>query len=411
MLALGVGFFLLYLGLGLTLHLRAPRLFLRLDLAFDADVPSRIIDLTRVGGAHYRTQLHPLFVLLLNPLGLLLRGGLRALGLEPSGRLAAILLTSAAGATGVALLFAWLRRLLAPGPSPLLWTLVFGLSSSQMVFSAIPESFVFSGLGLLAVFLVVCDPGRSAALRLGTSVACFGMAQSNIAAVFAARADALWKGGRGAALRAASSLAVATVLVTVPLAALQLWIYPRTVPFYAWGAVAEGDRLSVFRPSSVGDALAHAADLSAHLALFNLAAPRLEVQGAGSEYPTVDFPGLSWTAFRPAGLAHLGPWAALLGLAGLGLVSAHRVLDPPVRAVALWLAANTALHSVFGVSLFLYSCQWTFAVVVLAALGTGAWVGEESSRRRIVLGALALAVALEAGANAALFADLVSVFG
>jgi hypothetical protein len=409
--ALGAAFFLLYLGLGLTLHFRAPKLFVRLDLAFDADVPSRIIDLTRVGGAHYRTQLHPLFVLLLNPLGLLLRGGLRALGLEPAGRLAAILLTSAAGAAGVGLMSAWLRRILTPGPSILLWTLVFGLSSSQMVFSALPESFVFSGLSLLAVFLVVGDPGRSAALRLGTAVACFGMATSNIAAVFVARAEAVWKDGRRAALRAAAWLAAATVAVTVPLAALQLWIYPRTVPFYAWGALAEGDRLSVFHPSSVGDALAHALDLSAHLALFNLAAPRLEVQGAGSEYPTVDFPDLSGAALRPAGIAYLGPWALLLGLAGLGLVASQSAPAAPVRAVALWLFTNAALHSVFGVSLFLYSCHWTFAVVVLAALGTEAWAGEDSSRRRIVLGALVLAVALEASANAALFADLVSVFG
>jgi hypothetical protein len=409
-LALGAAFFLLYSALGLTLHSRAPRLFARLDLAFDADVPSRIIDLTRVGGAHYRTQLHPLFVLVLNPLGLAVRGGLRALGVEPSGRLAAILLTSAAGAAGVALFFAWLRRRSTSGPHPWLWALLFGLSSSQMVFGALPETFVFSGLSLLAAILAVSDPGRSATLRLAASVACFGMALSNVGAVFVARADGLWKEGRQAAVLAATKLAVVTVVVTVPLAALQLWIYPRTVPFFAWGGVSRDDHLSFYHPTSIGDVLAHAADVGAHLFLFNLAAPRLQVLGAGTEYPTVDFPDASWSAFRPVGLAHAGLWAVLLLVAALGLLSSRGALTPPVRAVALWLGMNAALHTAFGVSLFLYSCHWTFAVVGLAALGNEAWAAEVPSRRLLVLAALALVLTLQATANAQLFAELVSVF-
>jgi hypothetical protein len=407
-LALWASFFLLYSGLGITLHTRAPRVFTRLDLVFDADVPSRIIDLTRVGGAHYRTQLHPLFVLLLNPLGLLLRAGLHALGVEPSGRLAAILLTSAAGAAGVALVFAWLRRALGSGPRSLLWTLLFGLSSSQMVFGSIPETFVFSGLSLVAAFLVASAP-RPFPLRLGASVACFGMALSNIGAVFAARADSLWPDGRRKALVSAGGLVVATVLVTAPLAALQLWIYPRTVPFYAWGGVDKQDRSSFYRPASAREAFAHATNVGAHFVLFNLAAPRLEVQGAGTPYPTVDFPDASLAAFRPAGLAHAVLWAALLGLAAAGLVALRGAWTPPIRGVALWLAMNAALHSVFGVSPFLYSCQWTFAVVVLAALGAEAWA-RDARRRRVVLAALVVVVVLQAWTNAQLFAEIVSVF-
>jgi hypothetical protein len=410
-LALGTSFFLLYSSLGFALHSRAPRLFARLDLVFDADVPSRIIDLTRVGGAHYRTQVHPLFVLLLNPLGVLLRGGLRALGMGHSGRLAAILLTAAAGATAVALLFVWLRRTSAPGFRPLLWTLVFGLSSSQLVFGALPETYAFSGLSLVAVVLAVADPGRSVALRLAASIASFGMALNNIAMVFLARADALWTRGRLVALLGATRLAVATVIATVPLAAVQLWIYPRTVPFYAWGGMAQDDRLSFYHPTSIGDALARGAEVGAHLCLFNLAAPRLEIQGAGTGHPTVDFPSASWPAFRPAGLGHAGLWALLLGLAALGLASSRAELTPPVRAVGLWLATNAALHCVFGVSLFLYSCQWTFAVVALGAIGSEAWAKSAPSRPRVLLAALVLVVALQAWANAQLFAEVVSVFG
>jgi hypothetical protein len=408
---LGASFFLLYSGLGLTLQARAPRLFMRLDLAFDADLPSRIIDLTRVGGAHYRTQLHPLFVLLLNPLGLLLRAGLRGLGIESSGRLAAILLTAAAGATGVGLFLAWLRRARIGGGRSWLWALLFGLSSSQMVFGTLPESFVFSGLSLVAAFFVLSVPERPLVSRLLAAIACFGMALSNLGAVVLARADALWrKEGRGAALLAASRLMGATVAVTALLAAVQLWIYPRTVPFYAWTGVAHDDHSSFYRPSTIGEAIAHAGNVGANLFLFNLAAARLEVQGAGTEYPSVDFPDAAWSAFRPSGVAHLLPWTLLLGVAACGLFMTRREWTPPVRGVLLWLLTNAALHSVFGVSLFLYSCQWTFAVVALAALGSEGWAGDLRSRRRIVQGALMLAIALQAVANGTLFAELVSVF-
>jgi hypothetical protein len=406
--ALWVSFFLLYSGLSLTLHLRVPRLFARLDLVFDADVPSRIIDLTRVGGAHYRTQVHPLFVLVLNPLGLLLRAALRALGIEPSGRLAAMLLTSAAAAAGVTLLFLWLRRASAGGSS-LLWALLFGFSASQMVFGALPETGVFSGLSLIAVFFVVSDPGRSAASRLAVSIACFGMALTNLGAVFTARAEALWNQGWRRAVGAAAALVVLTVVATAPLAALQLWIYPRTVAFYDWSGLARDDHMSFYRPSSVGDGLFHLVDLGAHLVLFNLAALHLEVHGEPGN-PTLDFPRASWGAFRPAGLAHAGVWIAILASAVFGLISSRRGLKGPIRAVFLWLAMNAALHSVFGLSLFLYSCQWTFAVVAFAALGAETWAGEAVARRQLVERALALVVVLQAWANVELYSEFLSVF-
>ena len=202
------------------------------------------------------------------------------------------------------------------------------------------------------------------------------MALSNIGAVFVARADATWKRGRLAAVVAAGRLAFGTVVVTGLLAALQLWIYPRTVPFYAWGGVSRDDRLSFFRPTSMGDALAHASEVGAHLVLFNLAAPRLEVRGRGHRVPDRGFSQCVVGRVSPDGPGPRHDLGCDAALAALGLVSSRGAWTPPVRAVGLWLAMNAALHSVFGVSLFLYSCQWTFAVVVLAAIGTAAWAQE-----------------------------------
>ena len=65
----------LYFGVGQAL---APgRMFERADLALGADVPRVIADLTRFEANHYRTKVHPLFVILLNPPGAAAQGAAR----------------------------------------------------------------------------------------------------------------------------------------------------------------------------------------------------------------------------------------------------------------------------------------------------------------------------------------------
>src|SRR5262245_64999429 len=100
-----LGFFALYSGLGVAFHRNAPMAFAYLDQIFDADVPSRIIDLTRFAGPHHRTQYHPLLVLLLNPVGVALKALFRGFDVEQAGRLAALLLCALAAAAGVAAFF------------------------------------------------------------------------------------------------------------------------------------------------------------------------------------------------------------------------------------------------------------------------------------------------------------------
>jgi hypothetical protein len=408
-LILGGAFFIAYLGFGLVLSTRAPRLFARLDLAFDADLPSRIIDLTRLEGAHYRTQLHPLFVLLLNPLGLALRGALRALGAPQPGRLAAIVLTSAAGAAAVALSLVLLRRWLTSAVVALLWAVMLGLTSSHLVFAALPETFMFSALSLIVVFLVVADPVRSGKARLGASVACFGMAVTNLAAVFLVRVDGARHLGWRRALLAAGRLTALTVAVGALLAALQLSIYSRTVPFYRTTGVARDDRLSFYWPASASEGVRRLAEVAAHLLLFNVSAPRLQTEGAGTEWPKVDFPAVSWKALRPSGMAHAPIWLAVLALGGVGL-SRRTPLPPPAGALLLWLVLHVLLQSVFGHSLFLYSCQWTFGVLALAALGLERWAGRSTTRRRLAVLSISVLLALQVWSNGAFLVELSAVY-
>src|SRR4029450_9744077 len=126
-----LAFLALYASTGVALQRAAPMAYAYLDQLFDADVPSRIIDITRFAGPHHRTQYHPLFVLLLNPVGVGLKGLLRLFDVDQAGRLAASLLCALAGAASVAAFFRLLRKNGLDTPTAAAWSAVFGLSASH----------------------------------------------------------------------------------------------------------------------------------------------------------------------------------------------------------------------------------------------------------------------------------------
>lgn len=402
--ALGLGFFALYLGWGLAFHVHSPRLFFYLDEVFDADIPSRIIDLTRVQGPHPRSQYHPLFVLLLNPLGFALRALLRSgLGIEASGRVAAIILCSTAGGAAAA---AFARLLIGLGLAPLraaLFTLVFGLSASQLVFASLPESWIFSGLALVLLFVFGTRPAPARDGLVLAGAAAFGMAVTNLGAAALVRARWLVAERRPAAVLVGLARYLSLVLVlTALLATVQAVLYPGTTPFYRLETLNRDDRLSFVQAPTASALLGRAREVAAHLLLFDLVAPRLLVTETGTPRTIVDFPEATPSAFRVTGALHAVLWLGLLVLSVSGLL---RTRDPLIVALALWLASQAALHMVFGSSLFLYSCQWTFAVIALAAVGTN-----RLGPNRGLDAALVALVALQVWTNTVFLLEILRLF-
>ncbi len=358
------------------------------------------MDLTRPQGPHLRAQFHPLFVLLLNPIGVALRAGLRGLGVEASGRVAAIALSAAAGGGGVAVFSVLLRGLGLASLRVVLWSLVFGLSASQFVFGSLPESWIFSGLSLLVLFALGTRPRppRDGLVVAGT--AAFGMAVTNLAAAVLVRARWLVSEGRvGRLVGGLARYLLLVLLATALLSALQSVVYPGASPFYRADPLAREDRQSFVRNFELAE---RTGDLLAHLFFFDLTAPRLLVTETGTPRTTVDFPDPSLAALRPEGAVHAVLWTALLFLAGWGLL---RMREPLPLALLLWLALQAALHLAFGTSLFLYSCQWTFAVVALVAVGT-----DRLSPPRALDASLLALVGLQALANTAFLLEILRVF-
>ncbi len=389
-----LGFLSLYSAVGVAFHRNAPMAFAYLDQLFDADVPSRIIDITRFAGPHHRTQYHPLFVLFLNPGGVLLKGVLRALGAEQAGRLAAILLCAAAGALGVVAFFRLLRKNGHDAAMAAAWSVVFGLSASQVFFSVFPESWVFSTLALLLLFGAT---GRPAA-RAAAGVLAFGMAVTNIVAVVLARRSAL---------RAHAGYVLVVLAAAGALSLVQTALYAGTAPFWRVSALGRDDRLSFVWPHHPRDIVARVSELVPHFLEWNLAAPRTAIHVDQSR-TVVDFPRAAEAAFRPAGLVHAVLWGALVVAAIARGARPRSVRRPLVRALGLWTLALALLHLVFGTSLFLYSGQWTFAVLVLVAQSLDPAAG--GRLRGALLAALVVLALLQAVTSSALLLEIARAF-
>jgi hypothetical protein len=405
---LGAGFFLLYVAIGVTFYNEAPRVLRHIDQLFDADIPSRVIDLTHAQGRHERTEIHPLFVLLLNPIGHSLRELLRWLdvGGAGAGSLAAIFMCAVAGGVTAAVFFSTLRRLGLPPPMAVSWTFVYGLSASQLIFASLPESFVFSALSLVVLFACAAQPQPPRAL-LAASIASFSMVVTNLVAIVAVQARWLDPRRAWTALRALTIHIVLVVAITGALSFVQLFFYPGAATFLRPRRVGDTDQSSFISLPTAADKLARARELAANVLEFNLAAPRLVVTETGGPRTMVDFeqPG-SDALRRPVGALHAAIWVAILIAAAAGAFRARLHREPLALALLVWLAFNLALHSVFGVSLFLYSCQWTFAVVALAAWGFDRAPGRASLRLALVGAALAT----QAIVNGSFLVELLTIY-
>lgn len=390
-----------YASVGLSLSEGA--LMEKDDLVFQADTPRVITELTRAAGRHYRTKVHPTFVLFLNPPGRALRA---VLG-RP--RLAAILLTALAGGAAVTLMRQMLLRAGLAAPLASLWTLMFATSSAHLFFASVPESFAFSAASLIGLFALHARGTPPALVSVLAGVAAFGMVVTNAAAAFLLELARRRPGWRRVAGAAATVLGV--VVVSAGLAAVQKRMYPDSVPFYARGSFSEEPSyVQIPRGAAAAERVR---DLAAHLFLFNLAAPEVAVGKPSARFPVTTFAPLGFDRLRPAGRVHAVLWAGLLGLAAYRLAHRSRPTrqsgaaaqpgSPLLAPLGGWILFNAALHVIYGEDLFLYSEQWTFAVIAFIALVLG-----PCPRLSIVLAALIGAQVL---ANTALIADLFRIYG
>jgi len=401
-------FSLAYATLSCAFFTRAPRLFDHLDQLFDADLGTWAIALTRPHGPHGLNLVHPLIPLLLLPWGTALRELLRWCGVEMAGLLAAGLLCALAGGAAVGVFRLLLERLGVGATRARAFTLAFALSASQIVFSSVPESYAFSALSLVLVFWTSASPRRSPAARLAAGVFSFGVTATNLVAIALAQLD--WRCFGRRAPGVAARFVGGVVLVAAALAVLQQALFPGARAFFLFGgALGSGYTSSFVSPASLHELGERTATVATHLVFVGIVAPRVAVDEASRPRVSLDFRASPIPAFRPAGALHAVLWSVLVARALWRLRRDEREARGVSIALLGWLAFVGVLHLFFGLSLFLYSGHWVFALVALTAAGLDApsagGVGE-----RLIDAAIVLSVALEAVANASLVADVLRVF-
>ena len=411
-----LAFVLIYATLATLLFRHAPLLFSDLDRAFDADLGSWTIDLARPQGPHVRTRIHPLAVLLLNPLGSAIRAVLRASNVGLAARLAAQLLCAVAGGLAVGAFRALLARLDLSAPRARLWTLLFATSATQVVFSSLPESYAFSALSLLTVFVVAAGRRPAGWARLAAGVFAFGLTITNLVGVALARASDLdWRRG-WRSLRTCAAHAVAVLLAASALSLVQRAVYPTAALFFVpQGAVQSYATAYLFVPETALEAADRFAGVVSHVGFACLAAPELQILDPQTPRVVARFADIAFLTPTPVSAVHWLLWSFVLFHAVRGTVSrgpdgatagddrSRRV----VGALWLWLGFVVALHYAFGTWLFLYSGHWVFALVAVAAWGIEA---RPRPARRTATALLVVLVALQVAAQVGLVARLLAVF-
>ena len=389
----------LYLGIGQAF---APgRMFERADLALGTDVPRVIADLTRFEANHYRTKVHPIFVILLNPLGLAAQGAARS---AAAGGAAAQCRRRRPG-----------RGSLPPAASP----------AGRRGDAGDP------------VDVALCAVVEPALLRLGTRDVRVLRRQpaASVRAVRARRGDRLvLRGGRRRLLRDDAhqsghrSLAARARrrLEPGPLADRPAsgslrgrGSEPDRGARHAAGALVPA-RKAVLRPDRAArrDAVRVPArePLRAgpasrrprgQRAGVQPRGPGLAVTKAGQRHPMTAF---APAALRPPGIAHAVLWGAALATAAGWAARERLYRQPAVQALLGSLGFHLVLHFFYGEILFLYSCHFTFAVIALAALALESRLASRGASAGWTVVALGGLVALQAANNAAFLYELHSIY-
>ena len=345
--------------------------FTHLNALLDADHSRVIGDLTDVGANHCRTDVHPLFVLMFNPVGVVIAA---ALG---SRVLAATLINAIGGASCVVLAAAFFRRAGINRLWAVLFAAILGATSTHMFFGATPETWIFAATGVVALyFLAVARPGR---LRwfLPAGVFAMGMVTPNLAhAAVTFGVGSFKKRSWKKALVFTAAYTAVIAGITSVLSALQKVLYPSSTVFFLpdvyraeFGSYAP--IVKYFPELTWTDVLSRLGEVSSYLFIYNVVAPETVVRwfSAGRFcLPLKPFVRLDPGHFGLWGLLALVLWLGLIGWAVYSCVRNREVRVPVLYGLLLSLASNLAFFFFYGSILFIYAISSTFPLIAVVAL-------------------------------------------
>jgi hypothetical protein len=364
-------FHVLYGSLGFLLARTSA--FDTYDILFEIDTPRSVDDFARFHGGHDRTSVHPIFVLLVNPLG-----SLTALALG-SPVAAAILLNSSFGAASVALAFLLFRRFTGDDFNATLLSLALGLSASHLVCGTIPGATGLAACTLLLAHVVFLGSLEKERARPGpwilVGILCMGVTTTNLAQPLILLCivvlSATSRGTERSLVGSIAAFVIPVVFGTAVLAVVQKVIYPSSRVFFTLRAFTR--ELPFASLWIVEQPFIVIGRVLRHFFLIDVVAPLPTLFSIGKKA----IPAVTFTTSRDwLGIGWLAAvlWLAWLAVAVTQIPRLERRERLFVLGTTLCLAFNLGLHAFYGVGekgsieLLLYSGHFTFLTVGFGAV-------------------------------------------
>jgi len=340
----------------------------QVDNLFDADVGSwmRRISSADVRDFEMRGP-HPFTYFIFQPFG-------RFLNLftqDPA--FSAILFNALAGGTCVFLAWLLVKRKFGSKIYAFLMASLLGASASHFALGSIIETYIYSALALILFCLLAVDEKSSLFSLAAAGVLTFGITLTNFIqnlAVFVVSRPR-W--------REIVRFAGWTISISLLLTYLHAYIYPASKLFFLIPDVQNED-IFFF------DVIAHRGwmlegrilYLIRTLFLYSVVAPKVFIltDEVGSTIPEFRFYKISPGIFHQTNYDGLGQalvivWALILAVSGLVFLwrlLRERRIELPL-ATLLCILFNFAIHINYGQELFLYSPDWTYALILFVAFG------------------------------------------
>ncbi len=410
-LAIFVFFGGLYFGWGMAFGKAGGYTYV--NALLNADHERVIRDLTVVATNHDRTDVHPLFVLLLNPVGVLLT---KAFGSQLT---AAVLMNSVAGALCVVMTKAFLRRAGLSEVIAILFAAILGLSSTHIFFGSTPETWIFAAAGVILLFnLAVFTPGSTRRF-LPAGIFAAGMCTPNFVPTVIAFGAGVYQ---SVSFRVGIVKTLIFGLLVTGCAAIlgiaQKFLYPSSTVFflpevYRNELGAYSPVVKYFGGLELSYLWARLGELAGPLFLYNLIAPETVVNwySAGRVcLPLKPFVDVDLSRLSPLGFVGAAIWVGLILWAAYSFIKHKENRTPVLIGLLLTLAFYAALYFFYGTTLYVYAISTTFPLLASVALALRPYDRPGTKAFYVLAGALTCFLFLELVHNVKFLYDIFAVY-
>nr|WKN39384.1 hypothetical protein K4G66_11850 [Tunicatimonas sp. TK19036] len=388
-------FLAIYLSASLSL-LMSPRVrgagYHENDLYFQADSEFFAKRVAKDRHTYDRIRYHPLFVIFFNPVG----RSMNTLTRNPE--VSACILNALAGSICVYLaLTLFYDALQYPPLRSVLYAIIFGLTSTQFIFSIVPDTFIFTSLGFVGLLIIMLRY-RSLTSWIGITVYSIGITITNVVPAFLAAYFFLFRSIRQIRIkpRRLYGYIIGVMSISAILSIAQKLLYNVWL-FSQWKKIHEEDiDWYLYMPTNWAENWDRLGLLMKHVVLFCVAPPQIQVTThfLNPDISMVTFMETPWWGFPAASWPAAILWVLFLGLAIFYVFQQKLYQQPLIQFILLCLAFNVALHFLYGDDFMLFSCDWLIFLLLLVFFTLEQSPLAKRYARQYQIGLVAFAVSL-----------------